>query len=172
MIKRVKVTNYLGESIEMELSNPEKSGFNIHEVTGIGPEKAEINTTPITTTDGSIYNSARTTERNITMLIEFIIPNNMFSTIEDCRQATYKYFPLKKPLRLFIETDNRTVEIDGFVEANEPSIFKKQEYTQISIICPYPWFYLSGGEGIQTTVFYGVNPNFDFPFSKYLIFSL
>lgn len=166
MIKRVIVTNYLGESIEMELMNPEKSGFNIHEITGIGPEKAEINTSPKTTSDGSIFNSARGLERNITFIIEFIAPNEMWDSVESTRQGSYKYFPIETEVHLEFETDNRTVNISGHVESNEPVIFNQREHTQISIICEYPWFYLSGEDGNQTTVFYGTEANFEFPFSN------
>ena len=37
MIKSVTVTNYLGESLKMELTNPYDSGIAITDITGIGP---------------------------------------------------------------------------------------------------------------------------------------
>lgn len=45
MIKSITVTNYLGDSIKLELARPEESGFVVKSVTGLGPGSANINTT-------------------------------------------------------------------------------------------------------------------------------
>ena len=37
---------------------------------------------------------------------------------------------------------------------------------QISIICPDPYFYSAGADGNNTTVFYGIESEFEFPFSN------
>ena len=87
-------------------------------------------------------------------------------SIEDVRQLSYKYFPIKKKLTLLIETDNRSAEIDGYTESNEPDIFSKDEGSDVSIVCPNPFFYSAGEDGINTTIFYGVEPLFEFPFSN------
>ena len=134
MIKSVTVTNYLGESLKMELTNPYDSGIAITDITGIGPGKADINVTELTSSDGSLYNSARLGTRNIVMTLRFMIAPD----IETVRQKSYKYFPIKKELILTFETDNRSCYIAGYVESNEPVIFDENEYTQISIICPDP----------------------------------
>lgn len=165
MIKSFTVTNYLGDTIVLELGRPEQSGFLIKEVTGLGPVKATINTTDISTNDGSLFNSARLAERNI--VFEFIfIENPGVETIEDIRQKSYKYFPLKKSVDILIETDNRIVKTTGYIESNEPDIFSDQEGCQISIICPDPYFYSAGKDAINYTIFYGVEPVFEFPFSN------
>ena len=118
--------------------------------------------TEISTNDGSLYNSARVNSRNIVMSLKL-----MFNPqIEDARHETYKYFPIKKRVRLLIETDNRICETYGYVESNEPNIFSSNETTQISIVCPDPYFYSAGPDGINTTIFYGVLPLFEFPFSN------
>ena len=130
MIKSVTVTNYLGESLKMELTNPYDSGIAITDITGIGPGKADINVTELTSSDGSLYNSARLGTRNIVMTLRFMIAPD----IETVRQKSYKYFPIKKELILTFETDNRSCYIAGYVESNEPVIFDENEYTQISII--------------------------------------
>lgn len=165
MIKSFTVTNYLGDSIKLEMGRPEKSGFLIKSVSGLGPSKANINTTEVSTNDGSLFNSARLNQRNI--VFEFIFVETINGeSIEDVRQKSYKYFPLKKKLDLLIETDNRIVKTTGYVESNEPDIFSSQEGTQISIICPDPHFYSAGPDGNNITVFYGVEPVFEFPFSN------
>ena len=154
------MTNYLGDSIELELKRPEKSGFYIKSIDGLGPGKSDINVTDISTGDGGLFNSARLQPRNIVLTLGFL----MKQTIEDVRQSSYKYFPIKRGVNLRIETDNRTLEIDGYVESNEPNIFSENEDTDISIICPNPYFY-SSGDG-NTTLFSGIEPMFKFPFSN------
>lgn len=162
MIKSITVTNYLGDSIKLDLARPEESGFVVTSVTGLGSGKANINMTEIATNDGGLFNSSRLPSRNIVISLKYL----WHDSIEDVRQLSYKYFPIKKKLTLLIETDNRQAEIDGYTETNEPTIFSKDEGSNISIVCPNPFFYSAGKDGINTTIFYGVEPLFEFPFSN------
>lgn len=165
MIYSIVVTNYLGDRIKLELGKPDISGFLIKSITGLGPAKANVNTTEVSTNDGSLFNSARLSQRNIVLDLVFI--NTVYGeNIEDLRQKSYKYFPLKKSVELTIETDNRYVKTTGYVESNEPNIFSSQEGTQISIICPDPYFYSAGEDGNNVTNFYSIDPMFEFPFSN------
>lgn len=165
MIYSIVVTNYLGDRIKLELGKPDVSGFLIKSITGLGPAKANVNTTEVSTNDGSLFNSARLSQRNIVLDMVFI--NTVYGeSIEDLRQKSYKYFPLKKSVKLTIETDNRYVKTTGYVESNEPNIFSSQEGTQISIICPDPYFYSAGEDGNNVTNFYSIDPMFEFPFSN------
>lgn len=163
MIYSVTVTNYVGDSIKLNLRKPNETGFLIYNIEGIGPGKANINTTEISTSDGSKFNSARLSERNIVLSIIFS-ENVLKETIEQVRHKTYKYFPLKKEVELLFETEEREVKISGFVESNDPTIFSSQEGTQISIICPDPSFYSVKENNI--TNFFPVEPLFEFPFSN------
>lgn len=162
MIRSITVTNYLGESMTMELQFPEKSGFCILSVDGLGPVKADINVTDITSGDGARYNSARVRTRNIVLKLGFLAN----PTIEETRRLSYKYFPVKKKLSLVVKTDTREAQIYGYVESNEPDIFDKAETTQISIICPDPYFYSVGSDEINTVIFSGIEPMFEFPFEN------
>ena len=165
MIYSIVVTNYLGDRIKLELRKPDVSGFLIKSITGLGPAKANVNTTEVSTNDGSLFNSARLSQRNIVLDMVFI--NTVYGeSIEDLRQKSYKYFPLKKSVELTIETDNRYVKTTGYVESNEPNIFSSQEGTQISIICPDPYFYSAGEDGNNVTNFYTIDSMFEFPFSN------
>lgn len=161
MIKSITVKNYLNNSITLELTRPEKSGFIVRSIDGLGPAKANINVTDIATNDGGIFNSSRLNTRNIVMNLGFFQTST--ESIEDIRQKSYKYFPIKQKVHLTIETDNRTSEIDGYVESNEPDIFSSDEGTSISIICPNPFFYSSE---LNETVFSGVEAAFEFPFEN------
>ena len=165
MIYSFAITNYLGDRVKLELGKPEVSGFLIKSVTGLGPVKANVNTTEVVTNDGSMFNSARLSQRNIVFQLAFV-ETVYGETIEDIRQKSYKYFPAKKSVEIVIETDNRYVKIKGYVESNEPDIFSSQEGTQISIICPDPYFYSAGEDGNNVTDFYTIDPMFEFPFSN------
>lgn len=159
MIKSITVTNPQGEALKLELRNPESSGLIVQSIDGLGPSKANINSTELATMDGSLFASARATERNIVItLFMLAIPS-----VEGARQRTYKFFPIKKPVSLLVETDNRLVETTGYVESNEPVIFSDQESTQISIICPDPYFYEAATNAMA---FVGVQPVFEFPFEN------
>lgn len=160
MIHSVTVTNYLGDSIKLELMKPEESGFVIRSITGLGPGKANINTSEVSTNDGSLFNSARVPSRNIVISVIYLWKE----TIEDARQLSYKYFPIKRKVTLLIETDNRMAEIEGYVESNDPDIFSQEEGSEISIICPNPFFYDAYENHI--TSFSGIEPAFEFPFSN------
>lgn len=159
MINSVTVTNNAGRSLVLELRFPEKSGFLVRSIEGLTPSEASINTTDIAGDDGSIYNSARLSFRNIVLYLKFL-PH---PTIEDTRLLSYEYFPVKKKIHLTIETDKRLCEIDGYVESNQPTIFSECEETQISIICPDPYFY---SVTQKVTYINGIIPNFVFEFSN------
>ena len=159
MIKSVTAVNFKGESIKMDLFHPESSGFIIIKIDGIGPGKATVTKNDSKVYDGGTITSARLPSRNIKMEIQFLWVNS----IEDVRHKSYKYFPLKKPITLIFETDTRTVEIEGVVESNEPDIFSSEESTNISIICPDPYFYASGENARSKTEFSGINAMFEIP---------
>lgn len=159
MIKALTATNFKGEALRMELANPDPSGLIIKQIEGLGPPKATINTSELATIDGSLFASSRCQNRNIVITLAMMFK----PTIEDSRQKTYKYFPIKKPVTLTIETDNRLTQITGYVESNEPNIFSSEEDTQISIICPDPFFYdLGSSEKVYTNIY----PLFEFPFAN------
>lgn len=159
MIYSVTVKTYIGDSLELELANPWKTGIAIQEIKGLGPAKADINVTDFSTSDGSMFNSARLQKRNI--VFTFRILGN--PSIENSRLMVYKYFPIKKKITLTFKTDNRLVETEGYVESCTPNIFNKEQTISVSIICPDPYFY-SILKNI--TYFHGEEPSFEFAFDN------
>jgi len=159
MIKKIKVTNHLGESITFEIRSPEKSGFLVNKIDGLGPPKADINAMELATTDGALFNSARARSRNIVLDLGFY-PN---PTIEHTRHNSYKYFPIKQRILIEVESDLRISETYGYVETNDPNIFNNDEGTIISLICPDSFLYSK----IQAvTIFSTIESLFEFPFSN------
>ena len=159
MIYSVEVTNYLGDSLMLELANPWECGLAVTSITGLGPGKANINVTDISTSDGSLYNSARLNKRNIVIKIKLLEA----PTIEASRHRMYEFFPIKRKVKLKFNTDEREVITEGYVEKNEPNIFSNNEESQISIICPDPYFYSTK---TQTMYIGGVDPKFEFEFEN------
>lgn len=161
MLHAITATNFRGESIYMELSYPERTGLMVYEVTGIGSGEANINVNEMATTDGASFVSARLTTRNIVLKLKLMETESL--TVEQSRHKSYKYFPTKKPVSLKFHTDSGVRCIDGYVENNDPVIFSQQEYTQISILCPDPYFY---DENYTNMVLSGYTSLFEFPFSN------
>lgn len=161
MIRSVTITNHVNESITLELTHPEKTGFIITSIDGLGPVKSSINVTELVTSDGGLFNSARTSSRNIVFHLQYMTTDK--EGIEDIRHKTYKYFPVKKQIEICIETDKRTSKIFGYVESNEPDMFNENESCSISVICPNPYFY-SLKE--QCSILSNVEANFEFEFEN------
>lgn len=159
MINKITITNHLDESLVLELRSPEKSGFFVRGIDGLTPGKATINVTEVLSNDGAFFNSARVGSRNIVFDLGFL----EHSTIEETRKLSYKFFPIKKLIKIQIETDTRTAFTYGYVESNEPNIFNKEEGTTISVLCPRSFFY---SVDKNTTVFSGIQSFFEFPFSN------
>lgn len=167
MIERISVTNPKGEVLDMELANPEKSGFAVVNVEGLGPPQADINGQEVATADGMLFSSARARTRDIILQLMMWSRDSRSKygklSVEDCRHLTYRYFPLKKRVRITIKTDTRTSFCEGYVESNEPEVFSDQESTTITIVCPDPYFYVNGD---SQTIFSGIRSSFEFPFSN------
>lgn len=161
MIKSYTITTDRGESIKLEMTRPEKSGFAIINVEGLGPTKSNINTTKTATNHGSLYNSASLNQRNIVMTLLFC--DNANESIEDIRHKAYDYFPINEHIEIIIETDSHTLKTEGYVETNEPNIYSSQEGCTVSILCPDPFFYATS---TNRTSFSGVEPLFEFPFEN------
>ncbi len=163
MIKNIKVTNEFGESITITLADTEPmSGLFITEIEGLGPPKADVIMKSIATMDGKKYQTARGNEREIIIHFLFIPTNDV--SVEDARQLTYKYFPLKRKVNIVIETDRRSVETEGYVESNEPDIFNENSNTIITLKCESPWLKKHGLEGSQEILFSDVDHRFEFIF--------
>lgn len=159
MIKKVTITNYLGESVEYKIEGVDvlsNNGLLITEIEGLGPVKANLKFTELSTTDGRIANSKTLEGRDITIHAQFTWCN----TIEEARLSSYKFFPIGTPVTFQIETDNRLAETVGYVETNEPEIFSDECGCEIGIACESPFFLAT--DGIKETLFSAVVPIFEF----------
>ncbi|MCB6616072.1 phage distal tail protein [Ruminococcus sp. 210702-SL.1.03] len=148
----VSVENYKGE--KLQLTNSEY--FDITNVTGLNPQTASIIFTELAGMDGSRYNSGRIPKRNIVITLCYKPP------IEENRNMIYRFFAPNSAVRLYFETDSKSVYIDGYTEANEVGLFTRSQQSQISIICPNPYFKSAAGINVN---FSDTISLFEFPFS-------
>ena len=159
MIKKVNITNHLGESIELMMGGQDGSGLLIKKISGTSMGSADINTTELASQHGAEFDSSHIPKRNIV----FDLRLEAHPTVELVRLKSYRYFPLSKWVHLVFTSENRICETYGVVETNDPDPFNKEVDSQISIVCPDPYFYSLYN---YLTVFYGVEPTFEFPFEN------
>jgi predicted phage tail component-like protein len=148
----LKVENDRGNTLELT-NNP---NYTVFKIEGLNPPHATINSSVNTTTDGSSINSVRLENRNIVIYV------TMEGDVEANRINLYKYFPVKKTVKLYFSNKSRDIYIEGAVELIECDLFSNKQVAQISIICPRPYF--KDVENL-VTVFSDVSAMFEFPFS-------
>lgn len=148
----LKIQNAAGELFELTHN---RSQYSLIHVSGLTPPKAEINTSPAGTLDGTFYNSARLGMRNIVLTIV------LEGDIEAGRQQLYRIFPMKSACTVFFKNRNMDVKIEGYVELVDGDLFSKRERMQISVLCPHPYWTTLGlvAYELSTTV-----ALFSFPF--------
>ena len=153
MIRTVTIARHLpdgtiatgDDQLVLTLANPEISqGFAIVSMSGLGPEKATLNSTEWATIDGGTVNSTHIPMRQILMELKFV-PTAYDETVADIRRKSYLYFPLKKKVRVTFDMydlrhGHRRYWIDGYVEENTPSIWSDQEGCNIALKCEDPAF--------------------------------
>ena len=127
---RLKIKNQNGDILNLT----ENNAYDVLKVEGLNPPPASLNYSEISNYDGSIYNSGRLENRNIVLTIKIHNP------AEENRIALYKYFQMKKVVRIYYENNTRSVYIDGRIETFECDYFSINETVQISIICNDPYW--------------------------------
>lgn len=148
----LKVENDKGNVLELTNNNK----YNVYNIIGLNPHQATVNTSVNSTTDGSSINSVRLDNRNI------VIYTTIEGEVDVNRINLYKYFPLKKTVKIYFKNDIRDVYIEGVVELIECNLFSNKQIAQISIICPKPYF-----KDVKNLIamFGDVSSLFKFPFS-------
>lgn len=163
MIQSFTIVNHLGESLVLDISKPEMTGFAVLSVTGLTNPDAQISTSEIALYDGAIIGNKRLEPRNIVMSLQFYPWNYEKLSIEEIRHRCYYYFPIKKDITFYVTNDSGTYYIKGTIESNETNIFTKTEGAQISILCPDPFFVKVDSD--VNDLISNVIANFQFPFS-------
>ena len=148
----LKVENDRGQQLNLTAS----PDYTVYRINGLTPPQASISTTANATMDGSNVNNVRVESRNIVIYV------TIDGNVEAKRINLYKYFPVKRNVRLYFSNDSRDTYIEGVVELIECDLFTNKQVAQISIICPKPYF--KDVEYLITN-FSDVAKLFEFPFS-------
>lgn len=126
-----KIENVNGEVLLLTGNEPVYQVINI---TGLNPPKAQINTTTIVGLDGAKFNSSKLETRNIVLTVK------INGDVEANRLKLYQYFRTKEWCKFYYTNDSVNVFIVGYVESVECDLFTNNETAQISILCPDPYF--------------------------------
>lgn len=148
-----KIQNASGDVLVLTGKEPV---YQVIDIQGLNPAKAQVNTTPLYGVDGADFNSSKIGTKNIVLKIK------INGDVETNRLALYQYIKPKEWCRFFYANEHRNVYIDGYVETFECGLFTKSETAQVSIICPSPYF-----KDINESVvpLSNVTGAFTFPFS-------
>lgn len=144
--------NYKGEKTHIAPSQD----FFLLNIDGLTPPNATLNTSILAFGDGARINSSRVEAR------EILITLKPRMQMELNRKKLYRYFQIKKSVRLFFKTSYSDVYIDGIVKSVEADLFSKNQKVVISIFCENPYF-----KGIKENrvIMAQVESLFEFPFS-------
>ena len=119
---------------------PNANPIQIRNIDGLGPPKADIQSTPFATARGEFFQGSSTETRNIVLTLG-LNPNWLDQTMSNLRQLLYRYFMTESFARYrFFSDEMETVEALGMVESFEPNIFSDDPEIQISVICDRPDF--------------------------------
>lgn len=148
----LKIENRFGDVLELT----HNKNYVVSSVEGLNPPKAKINFSDVVGMNGSLFNSSKTEMRNIVMTFLPQLP------VEENRLALYKYAQTGQWCKIYYSNGSLEVQIEGYVETVEGSLFKRPQSVQISILCPQPYF-----EGLNEIVndISSLLANFEFPFT-------
>lgn len=149
---QLSVRNHKGELLKLT----DSAFADVINIIGLNPTPANLILTELAGVDGARYNSGRRQQRNVVITLAYRPP------IENNRNAIYKYFPTNTAVRLYLVSESRNVYIDGYVESNEVELFSQNEQSQISVICPDPYFRSAKKNDVN---FSSTISLFQFPFS-------
>lgn len=130
---------------------PSNDPVQVLDIQGLGPVKAETESTPFATGRGELYQGSSIGKRNIVMTLG-LNPDWATQTMATLRQLLYAYLlpGVYSKLRFFSDY-LPTVDIEGIVESFEPNIFSQDPQIQVSVLCHKPDF-----QDVDATVYTGV----------------
>lgn len=127
---KIKATNSYGTSLQLT----QQAAYAVASVAGLTPPQGAVYTSELATKDGSFYSASRSQNREIVLTI---YPQER---IEAARLALYSVFKLAKWVRLELQTGQRHVTIEGYVESMQGDLYENPQNLQISVLCPDPFF--------------------------------
>lgn len=150
-------------TLEIENENKSKlkltqdeSIYQVVNVEGFTPPKAEIVTIDVANMDGQRFKSSRLDVRNIVLTIQ------INGDVETNRIKLYDFFDCGQKSKIYYSNGSRKVYIDGYTENFECELFSNSQSAQISIICPEPHWKSLYSIFVDISQSFGA---FEFPFA-------
>lgn len=125
--------------LSIMLFNP--GDYEIKFIDGLNPAPSTIVTNEYAFIEGSSFQSAKSQPRNIVLTVGFNPDYSLGVDYTALRRGLYSYLTPSTNVRMEFDLgggEYRT--IDGYVETHEADIFTKKPLSQISILCPDPYF--------------------------------
>ena len=148
----LKIENRFGDILELT----HNKNYVVTNVEGLSPPKAKINLSDIAGMNGALFNSAKAETRNLVLTV---LPQ---TPVEQNRLALYRFAQVAQWCKIYYSNGSTDVQIEGYVETVNGSLFSKTQSLQISIICPQPYF--EGLREIRDDVSSLIHA-FEFPFA-------
>lgn len=148
----LKVENKLEQILTLTQN---ESNYQVVNVDGLNPPKAELFTNAVAGMDGSKFKDSRLQVRNLVLTIK------INGDAEQNRIHLYEYFRTGVWCKIYYSNGTRSVFIEGYCETIECPLFTINQQMQISIVCPDPYF------KSLLTIYADISkqfPNFEFPF--------
>lgn len=141
-----------GETLPLPLTNSLNSEFQVVDITGLGPVKADLSTFNKGDDLGVSVLGSTKAARNIVISFRLNPKYNLGYDVEYLRALLYEYIIPGQQISLQFTNDQlyEVVKADGWVESIEPELFTKEPQVAVSILCPDPYF-RSVNEGTYST---------------------
>jgi hypothetical protein len=139
MLNRIEIQKKDGGVLTLPIYDA--TNFQIKDIQGLDPVKANIVTSNFAHIDGSQFQSSRREMRNIVIKLG-IDSFGVGNTVQELRKELYSYFMPKSSVKIkFVRDLLSSLVINGQVESFESSMFVKEPEATISILCFDPDLY-------------------------------
>lgn len=129
-----------GALLTLPLIGEDTGGFDISDIQGLDPVKANIVSTGFARLDGEQFQSVRREKRNLVIRMDLDADNSIM-TVDQLRKKLYKFFMPKNQVFLrFLSDTMEPVDISGYIESFDSPRFVAEPTATISIICHEPDF--------------------------------
>lgn len=137
MLRKIDVVTRRGTTLSLDLFENE-SGYQVADVDGLDPVKAELSSSPYVGMDGEDFQSARRGFRQIVISLD-LQPDFESDTFATLRRRLYEYLMPKSTVKLRFYLDTGLyVDIDGTVENHSSAMFKEDPEVKVTLICFQP----------------------------------
>jgi hypothetical protein len=139
VLNRFDVTNRQGSVLTFVMEESD-SGYQVADIEGLQPVKAQLVSTGYANTDGEQFQTAKRGPRNIVIKLDFD-PDFTTKDYTALRNDLYSYFMPKSQINMRFYMDTGLyVDIVGHIEDIESPIFAQDPDATISIMCFQPDF--------------------------------